>query len=210
MAWGVYTQFRSPGAAFLDIGVEGFGDDYSVLFWKGPYYVRIQSWEEGGEAASAMRLFAGLVAEGIEYDAAEPAETALFPLEGLAPRSLTYVTEGVMGNGRLPEAFVADYRRGGEEGRLYLFPLEHEEDAEMLLEWYAGETGAEIRGAGDGRIAWEMGEGEAPYRGRVVLFRQGRWMGVAAGFGAGGGIAEALAAETAKLIAAFEVEGDPR
>lgn len=206
MAWGVYTQFRSPDAAFLDIGAEGFGDEYSLLFWKGPYYVRIQTYDEGEKGAAAMRLFAGLVAGAIAYEGGEPAETEVFPPEGLVPRSATYVTEGVMGSGRLPEAFVADYRRGGEEGRLYLFPLEHEEDAGMLLEWYAGEIGAEMREAGDGGAAWEIGEGEAPYRGRVVVFRQGRWMGVAAGFGAEGGAGEALAAEAARLAARFDTE----
>ncbi|MDD3643283.1 MAG: hypothetical protein PHQ19_07480 [Candidatus Krumholzibacteria bacterium] len=206
MAWGVYTQFRSPGAAFLDIGVEGFGDEYSLLFWKGPYYVRVQTWDEGEAGAAAMRLFAGLVAGAVRYDGGEPAETAVFPPGGLVSRSLSYVTEGVMGSGKLPEAFVADYRRGGEEGRLYLFPLEHEEDAGMLLEWYAGEIGAEMREGQGGGAAWEIGEGEAPYRGRVVLFRQGRWMGVAAGFGAGGGEGEVLAAEAAALTARFDAE----
>lgn len=206
MAWGVYTQFRSPDAAFLDVGAEGFGDEYSLLFWKGPYYVRIQAFEEGEKSAAAMRLFAGLVADAIDFDGGEPAETAVFPPEGLVERSLTYVTEGAMGSGKLPEAFVADYLLGGEEGRLYLFPLEHEEDAGMLFEWYAGEIGAETsRRTGEG-IDWEVGAGEAPYRGRVVAFRQGRWMGVAAGFGDGSGSGEALAAEAAQRIARFDAE----
>jgi hypothetical protein len=206
MAWGVYTQFRSPDASFLDIGAEGFGDEYSILFWKGPYYVRVQTFDEGEESAHAMRMFARLVADAIDYEGGEPAETEVFPPEGLVPHSLTYVTEGVMGSGSLPAAFVGDYRRGDEEGRLYLFPLDHEEDAGMLLDWYAGEVGAEMRGAGEKGVVWEIGEGEAPYRGRVVVFRQGRWMGVVAGFGAEGGAGEALAGEAAKRIAAFDAQ----
>lgn len=205
-AWGVYTQFRSPDAAFLDIGVEGFGDEYSLLFWKGPYYVRLQAWEEGERSREAMRRLGGFVADAIDYDGGEPGETAAFPTDGLVERSRTYVTEGALGSGKLPEAFIGDYRRGGAEGRLYLFPLEHEEDAGMLLEWYAGEIGAGMREAGDGEESWEIGEGEAPYRGRVVLFRRGRWMGIVTGFEGNPETARAVAAEAAGRIACFDAE----
>lgn len=206
MAFGIYSQFRRPDGVFFDIGVEAFGDEYSLHFWKGRYYVNLQAYADDAGSAQALHAFGRLVAGKIEDAGDWPAELSLFPAQGLVERSVTYITRGVMGSGRLPAAFVADYLRGGESGKLYLMSPGSADLATELLEWYAGQIGATLREATTAGTRYHYGAGEAPYRGRVLVFRCGRRLGIATGFGADKGHDEALAAEAAVLMAGFEAE----
>lgn len=200
MTFGIYSQFRSPDGAYLEIGNEAFGDEYSIHFWKGHFYVKIYAYDEGEESAAAMKKFAEIVAGRIPDEGGEPKETGLFPAGGLIGKSITYVSEGVMGSGKLPPAFTGEYLVGEEKGKLYIFPLESEEDAGKAFSWYTGELGTEAGKVGSGKAEYMVAEGEAPYRGPVKVFMYGRFMGIVTGFGAGSKTAVALADETVKLI----------
>ena len=37
MAFGIYSQFRGPGLTYVDVGTEGFGDEYSLQFFQGSF-----------------------------------------------------------------------------------------------------------------------------------------------------------------------------
>ena len=203
MTFGIYSQFRSPDGLYLDIGNEGFGDEYSLHFWKGRFYVKIYAYEEGEKSSAAMREFSGIVAGRIPDEGGEPSETSLFPRGGLVEKSVTYVSEGVMGSGKLPPAFSGEYKVGGEKGKLYIFPLESDEAAAGIFGWYTGELGASAGEAGSGKMKYSVADGEAPYRGAVKAFIYGRFMGVVTGFEAGSKAAGTLAGETVALIEEF-------
>lgn len=203
MTFGIYSQFRSPEASYIDLGNEAFGDEYSLHFWKGRFYVKVYAYDEGEKSGEAMKAFAGMVAGRIPDESGEPKETSLFPRGGLVEKSVTFVSEGVMGSGKLPPAFTGEYVTGEEKGKLYIFPLESEKAAGEIFGWYAGEIGAVADEAGSGKTKYSVAEGEAPYRGPVKVFRYGRFMGVVTGFGAGSKTAGTLAEETVALIEGF-------
>jgi hypothetical protein len=203
MTFGIYSQFRSPEGAYLDFGNEAFGDEYSIHFWKGRFYVTVSAYDEGEKSGEAMKMFAGIVAAGIPEEGGEPKETGLFPGSGLVEKSITYVTEGVMGSGKFPPAFTGDYMSGEEKGKLYLFPLESEAGAAELFAWYTGELEAKAGEAMSGKMKYAVAEGEAPYRGPVKVFRFGRFMGIVTGFGAGSKTAVSIADETVALVGEF-------
>jgi hypothetical protein len=200
MAFGIYSQFRSPDVEYLEIGNEAFGDEYSIHFWKGRFYVEIYAYEEGEKISEAMKEFAETVAGKIPDGGREPAEVFLFPRGGLIEKSVTFVNEGVMGSGKLPPAFTGDYSIGEEKGKLYIFPLESVDAAAEAFNWYTGEIGATAEEAGQEEAKYATAEGEAPYRGTVRVFSYGRFMGIVTGFGAGSSLAGDLADETVKLI----------
>ncbi len=200
MTFGIYSQFRSPEGAYLDFGNEAFGDEYSIHFWKGRFYVNVYAYDEGEESAAAMKTFAGIVAERIPDEGGEPKETGLFPRGGFIKKSITYVSEGVMGSGKFPPAFTGEYLFGEKKGKLYLFPLESNKAAEDLFGWYTGELGATIGQASAGTSKFAVAEGEAPYRGTVKVFKFGKFMGIVTGFEAGSKNAAALAGATVALI----------
>ena len=189
MGFGIYAQHRDPSLAFLDIGAEAFGDEYSLQFWKGRYYVKINVFTQSEATARAMRLFAGKVSESIPGAATYPHELAAFPEEGLVPKSLALLTEGVLGRSRFPMAFVGSYETGEGEGKLYLFA------------WYAGETSADVSDGGEGGTSYRSGTGIDPYHGDVALFHAGTWAGVVIGFGDSAGARRALAVSAAERIA---------
>ncbi len=182
MGFGIYSQHRDPELRFLEVGAEGFGDEYSLQCWKGRYYIKINVFETGEALSRAMRLFAEAVAADIPGEASFPSELGVFPEEGLVGKSLTYLTEGVLGRGRFPHAFAGDYELEGASGRLYLFPLGSAGEAEALAGWYAGETGAALDGGTAGRETYRYGTGVDPYQDEVSIFTCHSWVGVVTGF----------------------------
>jgi hypothetical protein len=202
MAFGIYSQFRSPGGTYLDIGNEAFGDDYSLHFWKGRFYVKISAYDDGEESGEAMKRFARTIAGKIEEGGVEPPETALFPGKGLEKKSVTYVTVGALGSGKLPPAFTGEYTAGGEKGKLYIFPLSTEAASKETFEMYVAETGASSGAAGAGKIEYLLASGEAPYRGHMRIFSFGRFMGVLTGFAEGSQEAREIVDEAVMLMAA--------
>ncbi|HUV37259.1 MAG TPA: DUF6599 family protein [Patescibacteria group bacterium] len=183
MAFGIYSQFRGPGLRYLAIGAEGFGDAYSLHFWKDSYYVKVAVFEESGELAAAMERFAEAVAAKIPGAGSFPPEIACFPTAGLIEKSVTYVTEGVLGSGKFPPSFIAEYETGDKQGKMYLSPLEDDVGARRIFEWYAGSIGAaaEERETPQGGVTTAVGSDK--YRGEVAVFRYGAWIGVFTGFG---------------------------
>ncbi|UCF06848.1 MAG: hypothetical protein JSV33_07445 [bacterium] len=182
MAFGIYTQFRSADYEFYEIGKESFGDEYSLHLWKGPYFVKINIFEEDGEMAEAMKGFARSVAGKIESDDMLPALLSCFPEEGLVEKSIIYVTEGVLGRGKFPPAFIADYWIEGSEGKLYLFQTAGEDHAREIFDWYSGliDAGTSERETLHG--TYIVGAGKDQYRGRMLVFRYGGKLGIVAGF----------------------------
>jgi hypothetical protein len=201
MAFGIYSQYRSPGVDFFEIGNECFGDGYSLHFWKGRYYVKVNVFEESELTARAMEAFARDVAGVIEPAGSDPIEVGCFPLEGLVEKSVTYVTEGVLGRGKLPPAFIGDYETGGDRGQLFIFPLESDAAARTVFDWFAGEIGAGAAGKVPGRVPYLGAVGEDRYRGRMLIFTYDRWMGIAAGFGESYHFADELAGKVAGKLA---------
>jgi len=183
MAFGIYTQFRSPGVTFYKVGNEGFGDPYSMHFWKGSYYVKVDVFEESEALGVAMKSFASAVAAGIDETAEEPVEVGYFPREGMVEKSVTYVTEGVLGQGKLPPAFIAEYKTGDIEGKIYLFSLGSEKAASEIYDWYLGVIGANAEDIKSEHGTYLEGYGKDPYRGMMGAFRYGSVMGILTGFG---------------------------
>ena len=205
MAFGIFSQYRSPDAGSFGFGNESFGDEYTLHFWKGRYYVKVYAYDEGPGVAEAMKQFAEAVEAGIGEAGSIPEEVALFPAEGLVANSVTYVTEGVMGSGTLPPAFAASYGEGGA-AKIYLFTLDDAAKAADLFESYSGGIGAETKEIESGGTRYGIAAGEAPYRGRVVVIKSGKRVAVLSGFGEEAGRAEVLAASMAEGMAAAEAK----
>jgi hypothetical protein len=200
MGFGIYSQHRDPSFEFLSIGAEAFSDEYSLYFWKDRYFVKINVYAESGKAAESMKLFARAVDEKMKGGTSRPMDIEAFPTDGFVPRSVLLLTEGVLGRGRFPHAFVADYVLGENEGQFYLFPTGGGEEANSLFAWYAGEIGAETSQRMAGEITYEFGEGIDTYQGGVIIFRIGSWFGVVTGFEDAPEAARELAGRCVKRI----------
>lgn len=182
MAFGIYSQFRGPGLTYVDVGTEGFGDEYSLQFFQGSYYVKINVFERRDRLVESMMEFARHISAGIVTDPGFPRETACFPEKGLVDKSIMYVTEGVLGRAKFPPAFIARYTFAKEEGKLFIFPLEEKRAAGELFDWYAGEIEGAIEERDIDGLPVRLAHGEEKYRGSILVFDYGRWVGVVTGF----------------------------
>jgi Family of unknown function (DUF6599) len=182
MAFGIYSQYRHPELTFYEIGNEAFGDDYSINFWKGSYYVRVSVYDESEEGLTDMETFARAVASKIEETGSLPPEINSFPEKGLVVNGTRYLTQGVLGLSKFPPAFVASYMFGKDEGRLYLSTLSDSAAARAAFDWYASQVKASPgidRASGH---AFVKALGNDKYQGDVIVFQYGRWLGVLTGF----------------------------
>jgi hypothetical protein len=201
MAFGIYSQLRSPDLTFLPIGAEGFGDPYSLHFWEDAYYVKVAVFEENEMLAEAMQQFASAVSGRIPGEGAFPAEIGCFPPEGMVAKSAAFIAEGVLGSDRFPPSFVAVYHAGERQGKLYLAPLKSDEEARKIFDWYAGTIGAPATAYDTPHGAIAAAEGSDRYRGETAIFVYGNWIGVFTGFGDDAGRREALMHEAVTRIA---------
>jgi hypothetical protein len=181
MAYGIYAQMRSPGLAFHEIGNEAFADEYSFNFWKGSYFVRMAVFEKSDELTTAMKAFAGAIAARIEEAGALPPESGAFADEGLVPKSICYLTQGVLGREQFPPAFVATYSLGDDEAKLYVSTLADSAAARDTLDWYISKLKSFQATAEGSDGKYIQGLGTDPFQGDVIAFQFGRWFGVLTG-----------------------------
>jgi hypothetical protein len=181
MAYGIYAQMRSPGLAFHEIGNEAFADEYTVNFWKDRYFVRVAVFEKSDELSAALKVFASAIAAKIQRAGTLPPESCAFADEGLVPKSTGYLTKGVLGREQFPPSFVASYRVGDEQAKLYLSTLADSAAARDTLGWYISKLQSFQATAAGSSGEYIQGLGKDPYQGDVIAFQFGKWFGVLAG-----------------------------
>ncbi|MCU0459929.1 MAG: hypothetical protein MUE37_12670 [Bacteroidales bacterium] len=120
-AFGMYSMERSPGYAFIQVGVQGYNEEGAVHFYKDRYYVKIMSHASSKKVNESMLELARLIASGIGGRNEFPSLLELFPAEGLLKNQETYLLESVLGHEFLRGAFRASYEVDGDRFDIYLF-----------------------------------------------------------------------------------------
>lgn len=185
MAFGIYSQFRSPGVKLYDIGAEAFGDEYSITFRKDRYYVRVAVFEKNPDLLAEAQRFAGLIAGRISAAGNLPAELCALPDEGIVPLETTYIPENVLGYAELPPAFVGTYTFGDEQAKVYISALEDSASARKMFDWYTTKLGAAAQPAEGQFGSYVRSTGNDPFQGDVTTFQFGKWLGIVTGLKTG-------------------------
>ncbi len=185
MAFGIYSQFRSPGVKLYDIGAEAFGDEYSIIFRKDRYYVRVAVFEKNPDLLAEAQRFAGLIAGKISAAGALPAEVCALPDEGIVPCKTTYLPANVLGYAELPPAFVGTYTFGDEQAKVYISALEDSASARKVFDWYTAKLGAASQPLEGPFGSYIRGTGNDPFQGSVTTFQYGKWLGIVTGLKTG-------------------------
>jgi hypothetical protein len=174
-AFGRYVSVRFPGAKRVDIGVEGFLNDFGLDFWKGRYYVKITVFKKEEGLISEVQRVGRLIASRIRGGDKPPAEISLFPKSGMVEGSERFIRGTVVGIEGLPHGFVARYGERGRGFYVILSPFDSPEDAKICLDkvrkWLGKRGRVEKRSDWDEAISGKMG-----YRGDLVLMRKGRFL----------------------------------
>jgi hypothetical protein len=165
-AFGIYSNFRYPGADFVDVGAEGMRTAGSLGFWKGRYYCRLIAFDTASEVQAAMVALAGSTAANITGVSDLPMIVRLLPAGGtvkgsekffrgqLGLNNIRYVAaENVFMLSRETEGAVAEYHVGEDAmtGFVIAYPDSEASGAarRSYLEFAGRRTGLSSHGRAD-------------------------------------------------------------
>lgn len=181
-AYGKYSEERNPDYRFVGVGNEAYSGGTSLNFWKGPYYVKITSFQPNETLAQEMVKLARSVAAKVPEAGAEPRELSYFPKQNQIPHTTRYLPKDVLGQAYFTNGFEARYKAGTTESRLVLIVLDTPADAQSAIARYRqsvskdGKDTRDVATPGEGGFA-----GRDRFYGNVAAVRQGRNIVVALG-----------------------------
>jgi len=110
-AFGIYSMYRRPGLQFQELGEEGIVSATNVKFYKGKYFVQLNTASMDSGAQCAIISCARNIAAKIS-PASVPEELTWLPETDRMAHTLTYKTRGFMGLENFRSVVQADYRLG--------------------------------------------------------------------------------------------------
>jgi hypothetical protein len=132
-AFGIYSYERPPQPELLEVGGQGYLAGERLVFFKGPYYVKLDGHDLGEDADARLTGLAARLSASMPGDEGLPPLTGVFPTEGLDAESLRYVASDFMGHSFLRGAFVASYAMGEGERTAFVIDAGSAEGAEGML-----------------------------------------------------------------------------
>lgn len=176
-AANAFALFRSKAnveSAPLDVGSEGAGEDATVEFWQGGYFVALGN-PSPEEHASVVALARDL-AKALPPTEAWPAYLELLPTTGRVERSEGYLPADFFGHEFLKRAVSARYKLAGRETLLFACRYDRaKEAAQALVRFREGlarkQPARPLKRADGGFIV------DDAILGRLAVFRRGRFLG---------------------------------
>ncbi len=170
-AFGIYSQERLANANFLNIGAQGYSESMVLNFVKGPYYVKINSYNTGADDQEILLTFARKVAQNLEGQASLPAILSSFPAEGKNKNSEKFIAKDFLGYSFFHSGFTADYELLGKKFKIFVIEGKNQNDCRDMMEKYLKQTENLEKKSGEG--AYRL---QDPYHGKVDLHWKGKYI----------------------------------
>lgn len=170
-AFGIFSNYRSARSRPLDMGAEGFVDDYQIMFYKDRFFVRITVVGDPDSSAEALRTCAARIDKNLPGHDRRPVELNSLDVSGVKAASVRYIAESVLGYPFFPRGFVAECDHDGRTVRVFVIQTDGDDASAEAMEQYAdflSKAGATAARDGDVLTA-----DDPMYRG-VYLRRKGR------------------------------------
>lgn len=175
-AFGIYSSERSPDYQFLAIGAEGYGEDATLSFLQGRFYVKLTAFREGGGTAPLLKTCAAAISKRIGGGKTLPEGLKLLPSANRVARSEKYIKKAPLGHDSLAPAYAATYSFGAKPTTVALSlaasPTEAGARARELREHFA-KTG---KLTPQPAVAPGAAVGSNRYEGEVLFFVRGRYL----------------------------------
>ncbi len=149
-AFGVYSQERTPGANFIDVGLQGYQEPHALNFVSGNAYVKITGMDTGPEDQSLLLTFARAVAANLGEKGAFPPLLSAFPAEGKVKNSEKFIARKFLGYPFLHSAFSADYDLSGKIFRLFIIEGKDQAECRGMVEKYLDQLGVRDKSVAEG------------------------------------------------------------
>jgi hypothetical protein len=164
MAFGIYSNERSPSFRFIRIGTQGYITDGAINFFKGNYYVKIRTFSKSEKTVQSAQTLGQKVSNMLEGDSKMPAVLSMFPDIGRKVNEETYINQSVLGHKFLNKAFKAIYETGPDNYSVFIMDSSSPLEARKSVNAYLAATGMDEVESESGRYLLKDG-----YNGTIFL-----------------------------------------
>jgi hypothetical protein len=117
-AYAVFSSQRRQDAGAVAIGDEAYAAANALFVINGPFYIEIIASQEGPAIRQAMEALA-LAMAGPAQQTGKPADTDVFPAQGLLAGSISLQAANAFGFDRLDRVFTAHYSVDGAPATVF-------------------------------------------------------------------------------------------
>lgn len=135
-AFALYAAERSPEDNFIKLGVQGYIGENVLNFWKGPFYVKLTSFQDSPTIKENLLKVAGAIADKISGDYSEPEFFVYFPKKNKVNMSERYIPQNFLGHPFLKNGYRVDYKQGENRYQVFLTENSSPEEAEEAFNKY--------------------------------------------------------------------------
>lgn len=135
-AFGIYSQEKPDIGNFIDVGSQGYYEEGILNFFKGPYYVKISSFDLGKNEKTKLIETAKNISGKFGGSGTFPDEIKLFPVKNRVLNSEKYVSRNFLGYHFLNSAFISTYMIGGKEKKAFIISAGNKKNAQKIINEY--------------------------------------------------------------------------
>ncbi len=159
-AYGYYSSQRSPSAAIVKIGAEGYKESTALNFWKGPYYVRLAITASNKAPFQAvMPKIAAAIAGKLSGSTALPEIVKTLP-SGFTPRTEQYRLSDIAAQSYIRNGMVARYPSAGQQAEMFVAQYPSASAAKEAFTKYSAYLTKPSNIANGGKVAAPAGLGD--------------------------------------------------
>ncbi|MFH1242212.1 MAG: DUF6599 family protein [Pseudomonadota bacterium] len=137
-AFGIYAAERSPDDIPVKMEALGYLGENVLNFCKGPYYVKLASFQTSAERKKALMVLAGVIATKIKGTYSEPGLFACFPEKDRVKMSERFIPKNFLGQPFLKDGYQVEYKNGVRGYQVFLVKNDSREKAGEALGKYQG------------------------------------------------------------------------
>ncbi|MEW6455462.1 MAG: DUF6599 family protein [Acidobacteriota bacterium] len=135
-AFGIYSNERPPEANFIEVGAEGYFEEFILNFWKDRFYIKILTFDAGDEFKNVLIKSAKVIANKLPGKNENPPIISLFPEQNKIKNSEIFINKGVLGYLFLKEGFIANYKYNGKQFRVFIIFSDNIKEIEKMFSDY--------------------------------------------------------------------------
>ena len=132
-AFGIYALERSPDYLFIDLGVQGYGEESLIHFVKGVYYVKITTYSGSNEAEKILKNIAESLNNILPGENKLPEVFQFFCNEGKVPNTEHFISNNFIGYSFMEEVYTTGYKISDNSFTMFILSGKDEKEAEEIL-----------------------------------------------------------------------------
>jgi hypothetical protein len=132
--FGIYAQERSTDYQFIEMGAQGYREETLVHFVKGPYYVKVTTYNETDQSAKDLMIIAKSMEQLLDGPDSFPELLQAFPSAGKIENAEGFIAHNFMGYSFMSHVFTARYHQDDQEYTLFIIDTKDQDQAGKILE----------------------------------------------------------------------------